>query len=310
MIPRMEPVIGMQSALPDLGAEEAKNLLKGVFKRFVQVFADKEHPVLLFLDDLHWADPASLDLIEKLAEDGGIGFFCLIGTWRENEVPAHHALRKTMDAINKTGVHFQNLTVKPLDALGVNAILAGFLRCRADTCAPLAEILHEKTLGNPFFINQFLKILYEEKYLEMDISGEWRFDVNAIRNLQVTDNVVDFMAKKLRKLPPDIQEIIGICACIGNRFDTETLTDAAGKPISDILQIIDRLLLEGFIISKQGFYFFGHDRIYEAAYYLRSLESQKQTHYRIGKKCLKTRMQKNFTSIFFISPIKSTTENT
>jgi len=299
MIPKMEQVLGAQPDLQELGAEEARNLLSRVFKRFVQAIADRNQPVVLFLDDLHKADPDSLALMEKLAEDGGLDFFLLIAAWRENEVPPHHPLRHTMTAIKNTGIPFENLPIEALNAQDVKRLLAGILRCRPDVCDPMAEVIHEKTLGNPFFVHQFIKTLYEENCLEMDPTGQWRFDIEAIREMQITDNAVDFMADKLRQLTAEARELIGVCACIGNRFGLESLASAAGRPISDILPLIDRLVLDGFIIARHRQYHFSHDRIYEAAYSLLAPEKRKKAHYRIGKRALENTPRKSLHNLLF-----------
>ena len=286
MIPRMETIMGAQPELPELGAEEAKNLFNDAFQRFLSVFAGPNHPVALFLDDLQKADPASLDLIQKLAQDGEPGNFLLIGAWRDSKTKKNLPLHSTLKALKTSNVRFTRIDVSPLHTNDVNRLLSSLLRCRPDLCAPLAEIIHKKTLGNPFFVNQFIKTLYEDKHIEMDPSGNWHFDTEAIAALQVTDNVVNFMTKKLEKLPPDAREIIGMAACIGSRFDVEKLAAVAQKPMSMLLHIMDRLMQEGFLLSRQGNYHFGHDRIYEAAYFLLPLETRSLLHYRIGKRML------------------------
>lgn len=151
MIPRMETVMGSQPALPDLGAEEAKNLFNDALKRFISVFAGPKHPVVLFLDDLQKADPASLDLIRKLASDDDLAYFLLIGAWREDKTETNPPLQKTISALGASDVPFKNIIVSPLDEKEVNRLLAALLHCRPEMCAPLAHIIHNKTLGNPFF---------------------------------------------------------------------------------------------------------------------------------------------------------------
>lgn len=302
MIPRMETVMGVQPALPELGAEEAKNLFNDALKRFINAFSGPKHPVVLFLDDLQKADPASLDLIEKLAGDDDLHYFLLLGAWRDGKTETNPLLRKTISALTASGVSFRNITLSPLDANEVGRLLAALLHCRQDICAPLAAVIHNKTLGNPFFVNQFIRTLYEEKYLEMDSSGSWQFDVDAITGLQVTDNVVDFMTRKLEKLPPDALAMLGTAACIGNRFDAETLAAAAGIPIGDVLRVMEGLMQEGFLIYRQGDYGFGHDRIYEAAYFLLDPATRSDRHYRIGRRMLeKTPEEQLSNQIFYIA---------
>ncbi|MFZ1984201.1 MAG: serine/threonine-protein kinase PknK, partial [Desulfatitalea sp.] len=282
IMPEVELLIGKQPDIPELVSEEAQNRFKLVLKNFVRVFADPDHPLVLFLDDLQWADPASLELIQTLTMDRDLRFFFLIGAYRDNEVAAHHPLMLAVDAMLAAEVDFTQLELNALDQKSVNRLLANFLRCEAALSEPLAAIVFEKTLGNPFFVNQFLKRLYEGRYLVLDPSVGWQWDIAAIQKMQVTDNVVEFMAEKLRDLPPDPLTMLKIGACIGNRFDAENLAAISDKSIDAVLYTIDALLQEGLVLYKNGLYRFQHDRIHEAAYSLLSAEERERLHYRIG----------------------------
>lgn len=288
IIPEIELIVGRQPDIPELAPMEAQNRFKLVLKRFARIFADKGHPLVLFLDDLQWADSASLDLIQILTLDRDLRFFFLIGAYRDNEVAAHHPFMLAVDAMLTAGVDIATLKIKALEKESVNQLLINFLHCDPEISSPLAAIMHGKTLGNPFFVIQFLKSLYENNFLILDPVTGWQWDAASIKNTQVTDNVVEFMADKLKDLPAASLDLIKICACIGNRFEIETLAAITRQPIDEMLHIIDALVQEGLVTFKSGLYRFHHDRIHEAAYSLLSPERREQIHYQIGNLKLKS----------------------
>ena len=283
ILPGMRRVIGSQPDLQTLDPEGLKNLLTKVARKVISALADKEHPVVLFLDDLQWADPASIDLIENITAYGGIRYLLFIGAWRNDGTNPNRDIRQTMAIIEQAGIRLAHLSLSPLDENAISEILAEWLRLPAPDCRPLAAVIHEKTLGNPLFVNQFIKTLYEEKLLEMEPSGKWRFDFDAIRRIQATDNVFDFMAQKLAQLPPRERDIIAVCACIGSDLDMETLLAAVNQSAGRILSVLDRLVADGYLTFRQKTYYFTHDRILESAYRLMPADKRTEIHYRMGK---------------------------
>ncbi|MBI5897382.1 MAG: AAA family ATPase [Desulfobacterales bacterium] len=218
-IPEIGLIIGEQPEIPELGPEESQNRFHLVFTNFARVFAGPSHPLILFLDDLQWADAASLNFIQTMITDKSLSHLLLIGAYRDNETAAHHPLLLCLDEIRKRGVPVDTLKLSALEADSLKRLIATFLRCDGPAAEPLARIVHAKTLGNPFFVNQFLKALYEEKYLTLDPLSGWHWDAEAIRQMQITDNVVELMTAKIGRLSPASIEAIKACACIGNRFD-------------------------------------------------------------------------------------------
>ncbi len=302
MIPEIELLIGRQPQIPDLAPEEAQNRFKLVLKSFFRILAEQEHPLVLFLDDLQWADPASLELIQALALDRGLHHFFMIAAYRDNEVAAHLPLMLTLDAIRAGGAPLQELSLKALNKADVTSLLTNFLRCDEIAVAPLANNIHAKTLGNPFFVNQFLKRLYENRHLIPDPTLGWQWDMAAINKMQVTDNVIEFMVEKLLDLPPEPLALVKIGACIGNRFEADILAAICGRSIDDMLYPMDTLLHEGLVTFKGGLYRFHHDRIHEAAYSLLLPAEQEQLHYRIGRMKLEnTRPEDLFNHVFYIA---------
>ncbi|MDY6904231.1 MAG: diguanylate cyclase [Thermodesulfobacteriota bacterium] len=301
-IPEVALIIGPQPDIPELGTEEARNRFNLVFKNFVKVFADPAHPLVLFLDDLQWVGTASLNLIQEIVTDKSLSHFFLIGAYRNNEIAEHHPLMLCVEEIQKKGITVEILSLGLLDVASVQELIVNFLRCDTDTAAPLAAVIHAKSLGNPFFVIQFLKTLYEEGYLTIDADSGWVWDINAIRKMQVTDNVVEFMTAKLARLPASSLDILTTCACIGNRFDIESLSTVLGLSLEAVITTIDDLTALGFISSSDGQYRFHHDRIQEAAYALVPDENREALHYHIGEYMLnRTPPEKLYSQIYYIT---------
>ncbi len=300
-IPEIEHIIGKQGDIPELGPEETQNRFNLIFKNFVRVFADRTHPLVLFLDDLQWADSASLSLIQTIAADKDLRYCLCMGAYRDSEVAAHHPLMLTVDALRASGVIVNTATLGPLQEEDVERFIASFLRCDPEAARPLARIIHAKTKGNPFFVNQFLKNLYDERIITQDAHGVWTWDMARIQELQVTDNVVAFMAGKLHDLPEEPLKLIRICACIGNRFDAHTLAAVTGQAIDGLLFTLDTMVQEGLINLSGGLYRFHHDRIQEAADSLLTPAERELIHYVIGTLDLgRTTDDQLFNRIFYI----------
>jgi len=300
-IPEIEHIIGKQADIPELGPEETQNRFNLFFKNFVRVFADRTHPLVLFLDDLQWADSASLSLIQTIATDKDLRYCLFMGAYRDSEVAAHHPLKLAGDAIRAAGVIVNTATLGPLKPEDVETFIATFLRCDPEIARPLAGIIHAKTRGNPFFVNQFLKTLYDERHINQDAHGGWVWDVSKIQELQVTDNVVEFMARRLHDLADGPRKLIQICACVGNRFDALTLATITGQSLDKLLFTLDTLIQEGLVNLSGDLYRFHHDRIQEAAYSLLTAEERERMHFRIGTLDLeRVTGERLFNRIFYI----------
>ncbi|MCF8111512.1 MAG: diguanylate cyclase [Desulfobacteraceae bacterium] len=302
IIPELALITGPQPEVPELGPAEARNRFRRVFGKFVSVFADSTHPLVLFLDDMQWADPASIELLKNMSADGGLGFFLFIGAFRDKEVPEHHPLMPAVEKISRAGINIDMIDLQALEVSETNRLLSDFLRCSPEITAPLAEVVQAKTFGNPFFVTQFLKTLYENRELVLDSSGVWQWGHDSVRSRQITENVVDFMAEKIRRLPAESMEVIKICACIGNRFDVRNLAEVAQKPADDMVEVMEFLFEEGFFTRRGLFYAFQHDRIQEAAYSLVPGEQRALLHYRIGTLALENTPEGElFEKVFYIA---------
>ncbi|MCP4138270.1 MAG: AAA family ATPase [bacterium] len=287
VIPSIEIIIGKQPPVPEPGPEESQNRFNIVFINFVNALVKKNRPIVLFLDDLQWADSASFKLLNMLISNPAMRHLFLIGAYRDTEVDEHHLLKTTIREIENAQVPLKNILLLPLTVEQVGSYLSSLFRCKKEAASALAEIIHNKTGGNPFFVNQFLKTLYERDLLKLDPQWGWKWNIEAIRQMKVTENVVEFMAGRIAHLPPATQEILKICASIGNRFDLETVSMIYEKPIEETLAGLTYGIQEGMISFYGNRYMFYHDRIEEAAYSLIPEDKRAAMHYKIGSYLLK-----------------------
>src|SRR5262249_16108737 len=168
-----------------------------VFRQFIGVFARPEHPLALFLDDLQWLDAATLDLLENLLSRSEPRNLLLIGAYRDNEVSASHPFMRKLDAIKISAARIEEITPGPLDREHLGLLIADALRCEPERSAPLAQLLHQKTGGNPFFAIQFISSLADEGMLTFDHNAaRLSWDLERIHAKSYTDNVVDLLVAK------------------------------------------------------------------------------------------------------------------
>ncbi|MBR8841147.1 MAG: serine/threonine-protein kinase PknK, partial [Stigonema ocellatum SAG 48.90 = DSM 106950] len=226
VIPELERIIGQQPPAPELSGTAAQNRFNLLFQKFTQVFTSASHPLVMFLDDLQWADSASLKLMQLLMAD--TSHLLLIGAYRDNEVNSAHPLMLTLGEMQKNQATINTITLAPLSQRQVNQLVADTLKCTENVAWSLGQLVSQKTQGNPFFATQFLKALHLDGLIQFDFeSGCWQCDIVQVSQQAVTDDVVAFMAFQLRKLPQSTQEMLQLAACIGNQFDLATLAIVA-----------------------------------------------------------------------------------
>jgi PAS domain S-box-containing protein len=282
LVPDIEALIGAQVPVPELAPREAENRLHAVLGRFLAVFAQKQHPCVLFLDDLQWLDAATLKFLEYVITHPDTRHLLVIGAYRDNEVGPAHPLMLALETIRKAGATIHELAVAPLSVEDLCQLIADSVHCGWHDAAPLARLVHEKTAGNPFFAVQFLTTLAEQHLLAFDARrGSWTWDVERIRGKDITDNVVDLMVAKLKRLPAASQEALKQFACLGNVADAGTLEVVLGSPDNNT-DLLEAVRAE-FIQRIDGTYRFVHDRIREASYALIPEEQRAATHLRIGR---------------------------
>lgn len=318
VIPELEQVIGKQPPATALSGDAAQNRFNLLFQKFIEVFTTAAHPLVIFLDDLQWADVASLQLLKLLMN--GNGYLLIVGAYRDNEVSPTHPFSLTVKELKKTRAIVNTLTLAPLAFDDINHLIADTLNCSLALAQPLTGVINHKAQGNPFFTTQFLKALQEEGYIRFDGDRRsWECEIDPIQALAFTDDVVDFMAARLQKFSPQTQAVIQRAACIGNQFDLATLAIISEQSPTEAAAALWPSLQEGLILpTSQDYKFFQgavsseftpqpasetvpnkpapeaeagsvnptyrflHDRVQQAAYSLIPAAHRAAMHYRIG----------------------------
>jgi PAS domain S-box-containing protein len=311
VIPEVELIIGKQQPLPEVGATEAQNRFNLTFQRFVRAFCAKEHPLVIFLDDLQWIDAATLKLIELISLDEQTKYLFFIGAYRDNEVTPTHPLMLTLEKLQNQGAVIQEIVLTPLTLAPLSQLLAETLHHHPDAVRLLAQAVARKTEGNPFFVGEFLKLLYDENLLTFDARQlNWQWNLAEIEDRDITENVVELLLCQLQKLPEATQQILCIAACVGAEFDLETLAIVCKKSRQSIFQGLLAAIQSGLIQPLSDLdedlliqeYKFSHDRVQQAADASID-ESQKQAvHLQIGRNLLeKTSPEQRSDRLFEIA---------
>jgi predicted ATPase/signal transduction histidine kinase len=286
VVPQLELIAGKQPAVLELPASEAHHRFNRVFRKFLGVVATPEHPLVLFLDDLQWADAASLRLIKHLLTHPETPPVLLIGAYRDNEVSPSHPLVLSLEELRKAGAQLTDLQLEPLRLEELQQLVADTLPGADEALVqPLSALVQEKTGGNPFFILQLMRTLHQDGLLARTPQGTWRWDAEGVRVKGYSDNVVEFMVGKLRQLPMVTQHLLRLAACVGNTFSAGMLAIIAGQgEPGAVEQGLEPAFQEGLLVrGGPEHYRFLHDRIQQAAHALISEQERKAAHLRIGR---------------------------
>lgn len=298
LVPELLLIIGEQPEVPHLGSEEAQHRFNSIFQCLIEALASAEHPLVIFLDDLQWADLPSLHFMKHILTHVNSRYLLLLGAYRDNEVSAAHPLLLTLKEIETHNVKVSNISLGPLNREQIEKLVQESLSYLDEKdIVPLSDLCLKKTHGNPFFLNQFLSKLVEEQFIVFDfIKKTWQYDIDQIAAEQATDNVVSLMVEKLRQLPQATREVLKHAAFIGSVFDLRTLSLVMEKSEKETTDDLWPALMIGIVlpqdnlykfIDEQGdnsvCYRFLHDRVQQAAYTLMEQHRRELTHLRIGR---------------------------
>jgi len=284
LIPELRLIIGEPPAVQALDPQQEQRRFLLVFRRFIGVFARCEHPLALFLDDLQWLDAATLDLLDDLLTSDDVRYLLLVGAYRSNDVDSTHPLAGKLKTLRSVGAKVSEIMLSPLAKAHIEQLIAEALHDQPDRIEPLAQLVLDKTAGNPFFVIQFLQALADEQLLAFDHGRQhWWWDPDRIHAKGYTDNIVDLMSGKLARLPTQTQQALQLLACMGNVCGMNALAIILEVPRAQIRTVLWEAIRQELVERRDGAYGFVHDRIHEAAYSMIPLESRASIHLKIGR---------------------------
>ena len=294
IIPELEYIISVEKSLPVLNPQENQNRFNLTFLNFIKTVCKFDNTVVLCLDDMQWADSATIKILQNVMEETALDNIFIILSYRNNEVKISHPLSLMFEELNHKKINHTSIELKPLLSVDVNHIVSDTLNLSLTKCKGLSKLIKEKTSGNPFFTKEFIHNLYDEKLLKFDIHTlEWTWNIDKIKEQNITDNVVDLMLKKLSNLSPDSTEVLKFSACLGSKT-IKNITNILGISEKKVKKAIQESIEQSILIPiiKKDIssvdYKFSHDKVQEAIYSLLSHDEKERFHLKIGRYLLKS----------------------
>ncbi|CAM2007896.1 trifunctional serine/threonine-protein kinase/ATP-binding protein/sensor histidine kinase [Acanthopleuribacter pedis] len=297
VIPELHDLLGPCPPVPELSPAETRNRFHLVFQQFIHALPTADYPLVLFLDDLHWADRASLKLLSRLLLERAVAYLTLVGAFRDQELDVVHPLYEFLMTLDKAGFQYDTLHLTHLEPLHVNQFLAETLNCSARCCLPLTDLCMRKTNGNPFYLSRFIRDLDTGGHLFFDTENRaWSWDLSTADETGRTENVLEFLATGMRRLPVATQKTLQAAACIGYRFSLPFLAAAVAETQAEAASYLWPALEAELIVphdqtyryevasdSPPVFYHFLHDLVRQAAYLLIPKSDREQMHYHLAQ---------------------------
>jgi PAS domain S-box-containing protein len=284
IVPDLETIIGQQPPVSEIPSSNARARFESVFRVFVDVISKVAPPLLLFFDDLQWADLATLELIESLVSEAHIQSLMVVGAYRRDASEMANNTAQMARRLRESGSRVDNVELSPLALADVRQLIADALRSELDAVLPLARIIFEKTGGNPLFVRQLLIALVNERVLFLDPqTGRWSWDLAGVRERAYTDNLVGLLVTRLNRLSDRTVGVLRTLACFGTSAKLRSLTTVSGLDEETLRAQLAEAEEADLVARSEVTYEFTHDRIQEAAYSLIRQEDQPALHLRIGR---------------------------
>ncbi|WP_373018010.1 diguanylate cyclase [Thiomicrorhabdus sp.] len=293
-IPEVEWIIGPQAAVETLPPSDAKIRLNSILCRFIQAFASLEHPFFLILDDMQWADSATLEWLETALQD--VSNLAVIALYRDNEVGEDHPFYVLLQKARDFGALREEFELSDLSKEAVNDLISDCMPSKSSD--RISEIIFQKTGGNAFFVTEYLKQLHKDGVVCFDHSEScWTCDLERLQHLPVSDNVVEFLSQRMVAFPERVKSLLKIASCIGNRF-SDRVAQAVYADNERFDFALQTALNEGWIrreatglASASSYYVFSHDRIQQAVWSMLEADEKARIHHAIGRFLLAAQAQ-------------------
>lgn len=303
VIPEIEIITGELGPIIELDDDETSNRFQITLRNFIHCFQDKRHPLVIFLDNFQSADAGSIQFLETFIEINQTKNILIVCAYQNNEDNLDYSVRHMIQTVKYKFPNIQDIELNNLKLEDLGKFIAETLNYPLDKCKELTELIYLKTSGNPFFVTEFLKYIYLEKYLLPQEKAEggytWKWNSDSIRNLNISDNLADIVTSNLRLLHPNTEKLIQIAACIGNSFTSEFLALLTNEPKSNIDESLIGAVASGLIIVSGNTYRFLHEKVQIAAYSLLNEEEGRQLHARIAKVHLDTQTEMQISENIF-----------
>jgi len=246
--PRLERILGSQPAVEELQPQKAQERLRELFQKFVNLFSTHDHPLVLFIDDMQWADPGSLYLLEEIISDKRAGHLLMLLAYRDNEVDPLHPFAMMVEDCRTRGASIETLPITPLQPKDVQNYVEEMVQRSDPETAELGLLVERKTAGNAFFVGQFIMALANSQLLAFDYEqSQWTWSFEEINRRNVSSNVVDLMTDRFQALEVRRKTVLQFAACLGARFELRTIAQMLKTDERTIFSDLRTSINEGLI---------------------------------------------------------------